>query len=217
MPISFDLEDLRQKHKCINWFETGLWDPRSDVSSRKALSCGFEKVFCIEIRNDWVDLGNQVFKNDIEIGRYNLYLDDSTNMNKYLSSEIFKNKTMFFLDAHVDNNNIHNFKKRCPLFYELAAIQNLERKDHVILVDDLRIIKSSFPWGETSYGNIDFLEQIKETILTINSEYKFSLLDGHVKDDVLIAYIYKHIKDYQLICFNSPILECRQSSVVGCS
>jgi hypothetical protein len=189
MPISFDLEELRKKHNCINWFETGLWDPRSDVSSRKALSCGFDKVFCIEIRNDWVDLGKQEFKNYIEIGRYNLYLDDSTNMKKYLTSDIFKNKTMFFLDAHVDNGNIHNFKKRCPLFYELDAIKNLERKDHVILVDDLRIIKSSFPWGETSYGNIDFLQQIKDTILTINSEYKFGLLDGHVKDDVLIAYI----------------------------
>ena len=27
MPISFDLEKLRKTHNCINYFETGLWDP----------------------------------------------------------------------------------------------------------------------------------------------------------------------------------------------
>lgn len=95
----------------------------------------------------------------------------------------------FFLDAHVDNMDIHNYKKKCPLFEELLAIANLERKDHIILIDDLRIIKSAFPWGEKSYGNIDFLEQIKIKILSINKNYKFSTLDGHIKNDVLIAYL----------------------------
>ena len=189
MPISFDLEDLRVKHNCVNYFETGLWDPRSNVSSKIALSCSFDKVYCIEIRKDWVEIGNDIFKEDIMRGKYNLYLDDSTNMKKYLMTDDFKNKTMFFLDAHVDNINIHNYKKRCPLFDELEAIKSIERKDNVILIDDLRIIKNSFPWGETSYGNIDFLQQIKNTILTINKDYKFDTLDGHIKDDVLLAYI----------------------------
>ncbi len=189
MPISFDIETLRKAHDCSNYFETGLWDPRSNVSSRQALSCGFDKVYCIEIRQDWVEMGNDVFKEHIMTGKYNLYLDDSTNMKKYLSSDNFKDKTMFFLDAHVDNGNIHNYKKKCPLFDELDAIKSIERKDNVILIDDLRIIKESFPWGEISYGNIDFLQQIKETILSINKDYKFSTLDGHIKDDVLLAYV----------------------------
>jgi hypothetical protein len=189
MPISFDLEYLRKTHECVNYFETGLYDPRYDISSKSALSCGFDKVYCIEIRKDWVDLGNEVFKEYIITGKYNLYLDDSTNMKKYLMSDDFNNKTMFFLDAHVDNNNIHNYKKKCPLFDELEAIKSIERKDNVILIDDLRIIKQSFPWGETSYGNIDFLQQIKETILTINKDYKFSTLNGHINDDVLLAYV----------------------------
>ena len=189
MPINFDLEHLRQKYNCINYFETGLWDPREDVSSKQALQCNFNEVHCIEIRQDWVELGKEVFKEDIQKGRYNLYLDDSTNMKKYLTGDNFNNKTMFFLDAHVDNNNIHNYKKRCPLFEELSAIENVERKDNIILIDDLRIIKNSFPWGERSYGNINFLEQIKNKILSINENYKFSTLNGHIVDDVLIAYI----------------------------
>jgi hypothetical protein len=189
MPISFDLESLRKEYNCVNYFETGLWDPRSNVSSKQALSCGFDKVYCIEIRKDWVDLGNDIFKEYIIKGRYNLYLDDSTNMKKYIMNDNFSNKTMFFLDAHVDNNNIHNYKRKCPLFDELEAIKSIERKDNIILIDDLRIIKSAFPWGETSYGNIDFLQQIKQTILTINKDYKFATLNGHVNDDVLIAYL----------------------------
>jgi len=189
MPINFDLEQLRKEHNCLNYFETGLWDPRTNVSSKQALLCGFEKVFCIEIREDWVNIGNHIFRKDIIEGRYNLLLDDSTNMKKYINNDIFNNKTMFFLDAHVDNANIHNYKKKCPLFDELEAIKNIERKDNVILIDDLRIIKNSFPWGETSYGNIDFLQQIKETILTINENYKFSTLNGYIDDDVLLAYV----------------------------
>jgi len=189
MPISFDLENLRKMHECVNYFETGLYDPRCDVSSKLAVSCGFDKVYCIEIRKDWVDLGNDIFKEHIITGKYNLYLDDSTNMKKYIMSNDFNNKTIFFLDAHVDNNNIHNYKKKCPLFYELDAIKSIERKDNVILIDDLRIIKQAFPWGETSYGNIDFLQQIKEFILSINKDYKFSTLNGVINDDVLLAYV----------------------------
>ena len=68
---------------------------------------------------------------------------------------------MFFLDAHVDNENIHKYKKYCPLFEELSAIVSLERKDHIIMIDDLRIIKGSFPWGERSYEMGDSLQQIK--------------------------------------------------------
>jgi hypothetical protein len=189
MPISFDLEDLRVKYDCVNYFETGLWDPLDNISSKIALSCGFDKVYCIEIRKDFVELGNEIFKEHIMTGKYNLYLDDSTNMQKYLMTDNFKNKTIFFLDAHVDNENIHNYKKKCPLFDELEAIKSIERKDNVILIDDLRIIKNSFPWGETSYGNIDFLQQIKNTILTINKDYKFDTLNGYIQDDVLLAYI----------------------------
>jgi hypothetical protein len=110
-------------------------------------------------------------------------------MKNYLMTDDFKNKTIFFLDAHVDNMNIYNYIKKCPLFDELEAIKSLERKDNVILIDDLRIIKNSFPWGEQSYGNINFLEQIKNTILTINKDYKFDTLNGHIEDDVLLAYV----------------------------
>jgi hypothetical protein len=190
MPIKFDLEKLRKEHNCINYFETGLYDPRrEEASSKKALECNFNKVFCIEIRKDWVELGKKIFKKDIESGKYNLYLDDSVNINKYLKSIDFKNKTIFFLDAHVDNSNIKNFKNRCPLLEELNGIATIERKDNIILIDDLRIIKKLHPWGEKEYGNIDFLHEIKKKIVSINKNYKFSTLNGRIENDVLLAYL----------------------------
>ena len=160
MPICFDLESLRKEHNCVNYFETGLWDPRDDVSSKKALSCGFDKVYCIEIKKDFVNLGLEVFKEDINTGRYNLYLDDSTNIKKYLTSDNFKHKTMFFLDAHIQDFDPQYYNKRCPLFEELEAIKTMGRNDNIILIDDLRII-SSFFWHEKSYGNINFLQNTR--------------------------------------------------------
>ena len=33
-------------------------------------------------------------------------------MKNYLTGDEWKHKTMFFLDAHVDNSNIHNYTKK---------------------------------------------------------------------------------------------------------
>jgi len=192
MPIKFNLEELRKKYGCLNYFETGLWDPTQDVSSKHALKSNFEKVYCIEIRKDFVTLGKKILQKYIDSGRYFLFLDDSINMKKYLTDKnIFDNskKSMFFLDAHVDNKDIHDYHTKCPLFYELEAIKSLSRKDNIILIDDLRILKKPFPWGEKTYGDINFLQEIKKKILEINENYKFSTLDGHVKDDVLLCFV----------------------------
>jgi hypothetical protein len=188
MPINFDLEKLRQEHNCLNYFETGLWDPRDDISCKLALTCGFEKVFSIEIFEEWVELGKVIFNTDISLGRLTLLMDDSVHMNKYMNNEAFANKTIFFLDAHINNFTLNNMK-RCPLFDELEAIKMLDRKDNIILIDDVRIILQTHPWGENSYGDVDFFEVIKEKILEINPKYTFSRLNGIVEDDVLFAYV----------------------------
>ena len=56
MPISFDLEEFRKKHNIVNYFETGLYDVRFDVSCKKALNCGFKKLYktVFKLRNfEW--------------------------------------------------------------------------------------------------------------------------------------------------------------------
>jgi hypothetical protein len=188
MPINFDLEKLRQEHSCMNYFETGLWDPRDPISCKMALNCGFEKVFSIEIFEEWVELGNELFSDEISKKRLTLILDDSVHMNKYIKNEAFANKTIFFLDAHINNYTLNNMK-RCPLFDELEAIKMIDRKDNIILIDDVRVLVETNPWGEDSYGDINFFEMIKEKILEINPNYKFSRLNGIIEDDILLAYL----------------------------
>lgn len=191
MPINFDLEELRNDFGCVNYFETGLFDPRLDVSCRKALNSKFEKVYSLELRKDWIDLGKEEFKDFIDSGVLTLINDDSNNLGQYLNNEDFSGRTFFFLDAHVDRKDIPklNFSNKCPLLNELAAIKELDRKDHIICVDDVRILKRPFPWGEKSYGNIDFIDNIKRIVLSIDKNYKFKYLDGYKKNDVLMAYV----------------------------
>ena len=55
MPIQFDLETIRKKHNCKNYVETGMWHPRDEtISLRKAMKSNFDKIYCIEIRDDFL-------------------------------------------------------------------------------------------------------------------------------------------------------------------
>jgi hypothetical protein len=149
------------------------------------LTCDFTKVISIELRQDWVDLAKQLFSKDINSGRLEIIQGDSNLLSNFVKDG---DRTIFFLDAHVDNSNIKNYSNMCPLFNEIKAIGELLPKDNIILIDDLCILKTPFPWGERQYGNINFIDSIKEQILNINPTYKFKTLDGHVKDDVLLCY-----------------------------
>lgn len=196
MPTNFDIEKLRAEHNCFNWFETGLWDARyDDVTAKKALKCGFTKLYGVEIRTDLCEYAKVEYGDYISTGRYNLINDDSANMAKHLKDDAFKEKTMFFLDAHIDNPLISTlgivpYKKKCPLFEELNAIDELERKDNIILVDDLRIVNGNMEeWDGITQDKQNNLELIKERVLQINSNYKFDTLDGYVPNDILLCYI----------------------------
>ena len=84
---------------------------------------------------------------------------------------------MFFLDSHG-----HGYG--CPLIEELEAIKSLESNNHIILIDDIRIIRTCV-WSDERYTGDNFEDVLKNKLLQINENYKFSYLDGHIKDDVL--------------------------------
>jgi hypothetical protein len=189
MPISFDLEQLRVKFNISNYFETGLFDVSNETSIIKALKCNFKKLYSVEIYYPFVDKANNILKNDIDNGRLTIINDDSTHLNKYLTDELFSEKTLFFLDAHIDNLRVKEYTDKCPLFNELDAIGNLSVKNNIICIDDLRILNEKFPWGEEKYGEINWIDEIKKKILCINSHYEFDTLDGIIPNDILLAYV----------------------------
>lgn len=184
MPINFDINEI--KDDCNVYFETGLWNVKTDETSLcKAIKMDFDKVCSVDINSEFIENANSKFQKEVKEGRLKLFHGDSKELNKYLDELNLKDeRILFFLDSHGGD---------CPLMEELYAIEKLAkngRKDHTILIDDIRIIRSCI-WGDTRYDSRTFEDKLKNKILDINPDYQFSYLNGYQKDDVLMARIVK--------------------------
>lgn len=84
-----------------------------------------------------------------------------------------KETCTFWLDAHNENDY--------PVIEELDQIDQHPIKTHTILIDDLRMFHTDKN-GLTE-------QKVKDRILQINPEYKFSYEDGYIKNDILVAKI----------------------------
>jgi hypothetical protein len=194
--MSFSKELDLAKYSSPVFFETGTF---LGGGTKLALKCGFQKVITIElqeylynqcINGDTSGNGEDLVK-EISEGKVEIHLGDSRELMWKLIEPI-QEKITFWLDSHIDGGNnrpgITPNVGACPLYEEIETIAKHPRKDHTIMIDDLRIIgsdhSSGYGWG---YGvNID---DIKKRILQINPEYKFTYEDGVQHDDILVAYI----------------------------
>lgn len=194
--MSFSSELDLAKYSSPVFFETGTF---LGGGTKLALRCGFQKVITIELQEY---LYNQCINGDtsgngedlvqeISEGKVEIHLGDSRELMWKLIEPI-QDKITFWLDSHIDGgNNIPGVTPNvapCPLYEEIETIANHQRKDHTIMIDDLRIIgsdrSSGYGWG---YGvNID---DVKKRILQINPNYKFAYEDGVQPDDILVAYV----------------------------
>lgn len=87
-------------------------------------------------------------------------------------------RAIFFLDAH---------KVGCckgetyPLKYELASIKKARRKDHIVMIDDVRLFGGELP---------DTREEVEDMLLKINKNYTITCENSDTNDgDVLVAYL----------------------------
>ncbi len=172
------------------YFETGLSEGNG---VRKALSCGFEKIYSIDLCSRWIKEAKENFKDNDNVI---LIEDDSQNLAEYIKD--IKEKTLFFLDAHNDHSNMHYEQSDidCPVIKELEAIKISSIKNHVIIIDDVRIFKNKLDESLIAFGgefkgqycqnwgkHID-LKEIEMKILEINPLYKIKY-----KGDQIIAQI----------------------------
>lgn len=161
------------------FFETGTFHGET---ARIASDLGFKKVITIELQKYLYDLAKDKSKNYKNI---DFYIGDSPNIMREILPKI-EGKITFWLDAHIDGGNKNNQTPKirsCPLYEEIEIISNLKRKDHTILIDDLRII------GKQGWGKSTNLDILKQKIVQINKEYKFLFEDGIVEKDILVAKI----------------------------
>ena len=166
---------------------------------KKALESGFPKVVTIELQEY---LYNQCINGDptgngedlvdeIKAGNVDIRLGDTRNI-LWDIIEPIEERITFWLDSHIDGGNyrpgITPNVPHCPLYDELMIIKKHRRNDHIIMIDDLRIIgndnRSGYGWG--SHTNINM---IKKLILDINPKYQFIYEDGVEPNDILVAYI----------------------------
>lgn len=187
MPLAFSLEALRAAHGCSVYVETGLWDCAYNVSVKNALRADFAKVVSIELHAKWVEKARRLLSPFMDRGRLEVIQGDSATVD--LAALVPADaRAVFFLDAHLDANipEAEAATRPCPLLEELASIKTHARNDHVILVDDVRLLKQPRPWGDSMTNALD---AITEAIREINPAYVISFLDGYVKGDVLCATI----------------------------
>jgi len=189
--MSIDPKTIRRVYEETSakaFFETGF---HAGKSFKVALATGFDIVCSIELLERFVTKGRKEHAAVIAEGRGHIINDDSANLGKYLHL-VDNRKTVFWLDAHLDNG-LHTAACRpvtaSPLLIELEAIAQHERKDHVILIDDLRILegREHNMWGS---GDKPLTrDDLEKRVLEINSQYTISYLDGYIPKDILYARI----------------------------
>ncbi|NER87984.1 hypothetical protein [Moorena sp. SIO3A2] len=172
MPIKFDLA------KYINpvFVETGTY--KGDGIAL-ALASGFQKIYSIEVAEEFYNNAVERFKTEIDRGTVEIILGDSLYCLPKVISNIDYNIT-FWLDAHTILG--YEGEKSCPLYEELDAIANHPIKTHSILIDDLRLF-SQDGWGKSVVKD-NIINKIKK----INSDYSLIYEDGKIENDVLVAF-----------------------------
>lgn len=149
-----------------------------------ALESGFKSIVSIEITELYYKLCKEKYKDNKGVI---IVLGDSSKVLKSIISKINKSIT-FWLDGHYcePTTTFSNEAGWFPILQELDAIKQHKIKNHTILIDDWRCFDRSYPYY--TQHNIS-QEMIKNKILEINSNYKFSYEDGYTPNDVFVAQV----------------------------
>lgn len=174
------LSKLQQWAKGDTFIETGSC---KGYTMFVADTYGFKAMHGIELKVEFYNESLEVLK---DYHNVKIWLGESPDILPYIVAQLDTRAT-FWLDAHSSGPNIPGGKYGgCPLVQELNAISKSPCKEHVILIDDIRLLGTS-EW--------DFLpkQNVINAIYEINPNYKLSYIDGddygNFPNDVLVAYV----------------------------
>ena len=147
------------------------------VGVLRAKNSGYNRIISIELDNNLYETAKLNFQSfpNIEIvhGDSGLILGEVI---KNINSNI-----TFFLDGHYSGEGTAYGIHEYPLLPELQHIKNHSIKNHTILIDDLRLWKN--------YDKELNLENVISLIKTINEQYEFFTMEGHVENDILVCMV----------------------------
>ncbi len=166
-------QTLKKYAKRANVFiETGTY---LGYTTQVAAELGFKKIYTIELAKNYYDISKaklSVFP-QIEC----IFGDSQVELSKILDR--LNEKAVFWLDGHFSGGDTGRGIDAVPLYKELEIIQTHHIKNHVLLIDDIRLLGNE--WRTLS------LDGIKERCLAINKDYKFTFENGHVHNDILVV------------------------------
>jgi hypothetical protein len=156
------------------YVETGT---ATGLSLLAATYARFERMYTCEIdpqmrRIAEVNMGCQ-------FGKIRYFLGDSgTQLTAML--EAAGEKCVVLLDAHVMGEAWDDAEGGCPMRAELLSLENADRSDHLVLVDDVDLC------GTPRLSGITFSE-VLAALRTVNAGYQFCFLDGIRPKMLLVA------------------------------
>ena len=176
-------EDLKVKHQIRNWLSKYITESGYLIETgthggwgvESALAYGFKKVVSIEITDNWFYKAQDYFKKEILSNKVFLWKGESERLLPDILKLLYNHQLTFWLDAHFPG-------ERSLILGELEAIKNHPIKNHVILIDD------QWDYVNGLYGGIR-IKEVKDKILEINPDYKFSFEDTGIKENVLVAKV----------------------------
>ena len=127
-----------------------------------ALEAGFEKIYSIELSEDFYFRCKEKFKKDFRVC---LILGDSAEKLKELLDRSYSQSEVnitFWLDSHWSGDGTAKGKKNSPLLEELEAIKSFYIKGNIIMIDDLRCCgdKDEYGFGFTEGDIINKLLEL---------------------------------------------------------
>ncbi|MDF1593146.1 MAG: hypothetical protein P1P89_16650 [Desulfobacterales bacterium] len=144
----------------------------------------FEKVFSIELSAELHRCCIERFKGN---SRVHLMEGNSTTVLNSLMPDL-REKCFFWLDAHFSSRNTACGKVSVPLLQELDIIGNHPIKNHIIVIDDLRLFGWKDERGLEDWGDVT-IEHVTYALRKINDRYRIfpynDTLVAAVKEDLL--------------------------------
>jgi len=145
-----------------------------------AINAGYKKIYTIELVKSLFEDAQKNFAKEIAEGKVVSLNGDTQIVLSQLLENIDKPAT-FWLDAHF-GKKYKGENPRCPLLAELDVIKKHSINTHTLLIDDMRL------FGKAAHDFIT-IDEVKNKILEINSNYEISFLNSNVKNDILLAKI----------------------------
>ena len=168
--VKDNLYDILERYKTDVFIETGTFQGHSVA---RALAIGYKAIYSCEINQErFMDCLDKFHKDE----QVRLYFGDSLHALPLILKDLDARAT-FWLDAHMSG-----ISRNCPTLEELKIIGQHHIKDHLILIDDM------MDFGTPAHEGITIAD-LKNQILQINPDYKFSFESTSKPNNVLVCKI----------------------------